>query len=44
MIHLSEFSKQNKNMEDVLEIEKIYEFEILSFTPKAHKMILGLKK
>ncbi len=43
MIHLSEFSKQNKEMKDVLEIGKKYDFEIISFIPKAHKMILGIK-
>ena len=43
MIHLSEFSKQNKEMEEVLEIGKTYNFEIISFIPDAHKMILGIK-
>jgi len=43
MIHLSEFSKQNKEMEDAITIGETYDFEILSFIPKAHKMILGVK-
>jgi len=30
-------------MKDVLEIGKKYDFEIISFIPKAHKMILGIK-
>ncbi|MBU1177167.1 MAG: S1 RNA-binding domain-containing protein [Patescibacteria group bacterium] len=43
MIHLSEFSKQNKEMENVLKIGESYNFEIISFIPEAHKMILGIK-
>ena len=43
MIHISEFSKQNKEMEDTIEIGKSYDFEIISFIPEAHKMILGIK-
>jgi len=42
LVHSSEFSKENKEMEDVLEIGKSYDFKILSLSPAMHKMSLGL--
>lgn len=43
LIHLSEFSKQNQQIEDILKIDQSYDFKIISLVPKAHKMSLGLK-
>lgn len=43
LIHISEFGSQKK-MEEVLEIGKNYNFEILSIYPSEHKMSLRLKK
>ena len=40
--HISEFSKQNQRMEDVLEIGKSYNFKILSLLPETHKISLKL--
>jgi small subunit ribosomal protein S1 len=40
LAHISEFSKQNQIMEEVLKIGKSYDFEILSLAPEAHKMSL----
>lgn len=40
LAHVSEFSKQNQIMEDVFEVGKSYNFEILSLVPEAHKMSL----
>lgn len=42
LIHSSEFSKQNKIMEDTLKIDQSYKFKIVSLTPKSHKMSLEL--
>ena len=42
LVHFSEFSKENKQMEDVLEIGKSYNFKILSLSSAMHKMSLGL--
>ncbi len=42
LVHSSEFSKQNKQMEDILKINKSYDFKILSLIPSLHKMSLGL--
>jgi len=43
LAHISEFSKQNKQMEEVLKLGRSYDFEILSLAPKDHKMSLALK-
>lgn len=40
LAHLSEFSKQNQQMEEMLELGQSYNFEILSLIPEAHKMAL----
>ncbi|MFC1700708.1 30S ribosomal protein S1 [Patescibacteria group bacterium] len=42
--HISEFSKQNQQMENVLKVNQSYDFEILSLEPQSHKMFLALKK
>lgn len=44
LAHISEFSKNNQQMETVLEINKLYHFEILSLDLQMHKMFLTLKK
>lgn len=44
LIHLSEFTKHSQQMKEVLDLGQSYSFEILSLTPMAHKMSLGLKK
>jgi len=43
LAHLSEFSKQNQQMENALEIGQSYNFEILSLSPEVHKISLSLK-
>lgn len=43
LIHISEFGSQEK-MEEILEIGKNYNFEILSIDPSEHKMSLRLGK
>jgi len=40
--HISEFSKQNQQMEDILKIGQSYNFEILFLSPETHKMSLKL--
>jgi len=42
LIHISEFGTKSK-MEEVLEIDKKYNFQILSIDPKEHRMSLKLK-
>lgn len=44
LAHISEFSKNNQQMENVLEKDKSYDFEIISMEPQMHKMFLTLKK
>lgn len=44
LAHVSEFSKQNQLMEQVLKLGQSYNFEILSLTPQTHRMSLGLTK
>lgn len=43
LIHISEFGTKSK-MEEVLEIDKKYDFQILSIDPKEHRMSLKLVK
>lgn len=40
LAHISEFSKQNQEMEKILKVGQSYDFEILSLTPETHKMSL----
>ena len=42
LIHISEFGTKSK-MEEVLKIDKKYDFQILSIDPKEHRMSLKLK-
>ncbi len=44
LAHISEFTKQNQQMEEALKINQSYDFEILSLEPQMHKMFLALKK
>ncbi len=43
LAHISEFSKQNQQMEEMLKLGQSYDFEILSLSPETHKMSLALK-
>lgn len=42
LVHVSEFSKQNQQIEDVLKTGQSYNFKILSLIPETHKMSLVL--
>ncbi len=42
LIHVSEFGSEEK-MKEVLELDKIYDFQILSFQPQRHWMSLKIK-
>lgn len=44
LVHISEFSKQNQPMEQILKLGGQYDFRIVSLTPKTHKMSLALTK
>jgi small subunit ribosomal protein S1 len=44
LIHSIEFTKQNQQIENILQLDQSYEFKILSLSPKMHKMALTLKQ
>jgi small subunit ribosomal protein S1 len=44
LIHSIEFTKQNQQIENTLQLGQSYEFEIFSLSPKIHKMALTLKE
>jgi len=44
LAHAAEFSQQNRQIEETLKLNQDYNFEIISLSPKMHKMALGLKE
>lgn len=44
LIHQSEFVRHSKDMREALSLGQSYDFKILSLSPEAHKMALGLGK
>jgi len=44
LTHTAEFNKQNQQIENILKLDQSYNFEIVSMSPKMHKMALTLAR